>query len=246
MVEEIITALSRIRWLFVIARNSSFTYKGHAVDVKRVGRELGVRYVLEGSVRKGGNRVRVTAQLIDTFTGAHIWAERHDRDLTDIFAVQDEITASVAGIIEPALVAAEQERVLRKPPDRLDAWEAYQRGMWHFNKYGAEENKIAQDFFRQAIALDPDFAPGHHGLAFALFFDFWLYSARSATEALDVARAEARLAVTLDDRDAIAHSVLALLTQGLSSDWGSSIAEARAALALNPNSASGLAILGGR
>jgi adenylate cyclase len=245
MVEEIITALSRIRWLFVIARNSSFTYKGQAVDVKQVGRELGVRYVLEGSVRRGGNRVRVTAQLIDTFTSAHIWAERYDRDLTDIFAVQDEITASVACIIEPALFAAEQERVLRKPPDRLDAWEAYQRGMWHFNKYGVEENKIAQDFFRQAIALDPDFAPGHHGLAFALFFDFWLYSARSATEALDVARAEARLAVTLDDRDAIAHSVLALLTQGLSSDWGSSIAEARAALALNPNSASGLAILGG-
>jgi adenylate cyclase len=244
VVEEIITALSRIRWLFVIARNSSFTYKGEAVDVKRVGRELGVRYVLEGSVRRGGNRVRVTAQLIDAFTGAHIWAERYDRDLTDIFAVQDEITASVAGIIEPALVAAEQERVLRKPPDRLDAWEAYQRGMWHFNKYGAEANKIAQDFFRQAIALDSDFAPGHHGLAFALFFEFWLYSARS-TEALDVARAEARLAVTLDDRDAIAHSVLASLTQGLSGDWGSSIAEALAALALNPNSASVLAILGG-
>jgi adenylate cyclase len=141
MVEEIITALSRIRWLFVIARNSSFTYKGQAVDVKQVGRELGVRYVLEGSVRRGGNRVRVTAQLIDAFTSAHIWAERYDRDLTDIFAVQDEITASVAGIIEPALVAAEQERVLRKPPDRLDAWEVYQRGMWHFNKYGAEENK---------------------------------------------------------------------------------------------------------
>jgi adenylate cyclase len=114
MVEDIITALSRIRWLFVIARNSSFVYKGRAVDVKQVARELGVRYVLEGSVRKGGNRVRVTAQLIDASTGAHVWAERYDRDLSDIFAVQDEITASVAGVIEPALAEAEQQRALRK------------------------------------------------------------------------------------------------------------------------------------
>src|ERR1700732_1599447 len=135
MVEEIITALSRIRWLFVLARNSSFTYKGQAVDVKQVGRELGVRYVLEGSVRKGGNRIRITGQLIDAVTGAHLWAERYDRDLSNIFALQDEIAASVAGGIEPALAAAEQQRVLRKPPERLDAWEAYQRGLWHFHRY---------------------------------------------------------------------------------------------------------------
>src|SRR6201993_5364285 len=125
MVEEIITALSRIRWLFVIARNSSFTYKRQAVDVKRVGRDLGVRYVLEGSVRKGGDRIRITGQLIDALTGTHLWAERYDRDLSDVFAVQDEIAASVAAVIEPALAAAEQQRVLRKPPERLDAWEAY-------------------------------------------------------------------------------------------------------------------------
>ena len=145
MVEDIITELSRIRWLFVIARNSTFTYKGQAVDVKQVARELGVRYVLEGSVRKGGNRVRVTAQLIDAASGAHIWAERYDRDLSDIFAVQDEITASVAGVIEPALAEAEQQRVLRKPPERLDAWEAYQRGLWHFNRYrtGGEQNRVS-------------------------------------------------------------------------------------------------------
>ena len=148
-VEEIITALSRIRWLFVIARNSTFIYKGRAADVKQVARELGVRYVLEGSVRKGGNRVRVTAQLIDATSGAHVWAERYDRDLSDIFAVQDEITASVAGVIEPTLADAEQQRVLRKPPERLDAWEAYQRGLWHFNKYGPEENQTAQTFFAE-------------------------------------------------------------------------------------------------
>src|SRR5207253_414191 len=121
MVEEIITALSQIRWLFVIARNSSFTYKGRPVDIKQVGRELGVRYVLEGSVRKAGNRVRITAQLIDALAGTHVWADRYDRDLSDIFAVQDEITASVAGFIEPALAEAEQQRVLRKPPESLDA-----------------------------------------------------------------------------------------------------------------------------
>ena len=151
MVEDIITALSRFKSLFVIARNSSFTYKGRAVDVKQVARELGVRYVLEGSVRRGGSRVRVTAQLIDATSGAHVWAERYDRDLSDIFAVQDEITASVAGVIEPALAEAEQQRVLRKPPERLDAWEAYQRGVWHFNKDSAVDNQSAQGFFRRAI-----------------------------------------------------------------------------------------------
>src|SRR5471032_1681565 len=143
MVEDIITALSRFKSLFVIARNSSFAYKGKTVDIKQVGRELGVRYVLEGSVRKAGNRVRITAQLIDAISGAPVWAERYDRDLTDIFAVQDEITASVAGVIEPALAEAEQQRVLRKLPERLDAWEAYQRGLWHFNKYGPEESQTA-------------------------------------------------------------------------------------------------------
>jgi adenylate cyclase len=148
MVEDITSALSRISWLFVIARNSSFIYKGRAVDIKQVGRELGVRYVLEGSVRKGGNRVRVTGQLIDAATGAHLWSERHDRDLSDIFAVQDEITVSVAGVIEPALAEAEQQRVLRKPPDRLDAWEAYQRGLWHFHKYEKQDNDAALAFFR--------------------------------------------------------------------------------------------------
>jgi adenylate cyclase len=140
MVEEITGALSRIRQLFVIARNSSFTYKGRSVDVKLVARELGVRYVLEGSVRKAANRIRVTAQLIDAISGSHLWAERYDRDLSDIFAVQEEIAASVVGIIEPALTEAEQQGVLRKPPERLDSWEAFQRGLWHFYKYAPEEN----------------------------------------------------------------------------------------------------------
>ncbi len=243
MVEEIITALSRIRWLFVIARNSSFTYKGRAVDVKQVARELGVRYVLEGSVRKGGNRVRVTAQLIDAISGAHVWADRHDRDLEDIFAVQDEITASVAGVIEPALAEAEQQRVLRKPPERLDAWESYQRGLWHFYKYGAEENRTAQTFFRKAIALDPNFAPSHYGYALGLFWDFWLYSTRALSDVLNTALEEARIAVSLDDKDAMGHAVLATMTLGVG-ESKPALAEARTALALNPNNAFVMGMLG--
>jgi adenylate cyclase len=243
MVEEIITALSRIRWLFVIARNSSFTYKGQAVDVKQVGRELGVRYVLEGSVRKGGNRVRLTAQLIDAIAGTHVWADRYDRDLSDIFAVQDEITASVAGVIEPALAEAEQQRVLRKPPERLDAWEAYQRGLWHFNKYAPAQNQIALGFFRQAIGLDPNFAPGHYGCALALQWDIWHFSERPFSEVQGTPRDEARIAVSLDDKDAMAHAVLAHMRMW-GGEWEAAISEARTALALNPNSAFVISMLG--
>jgi adenylate cyclase len=243
MVEDIITAFGRIRWLFVIARNSTFVSKGQATDVKRVARELGVRYVLEGSVRKGGNRVRVTAQLIDATSGAHVWAERYDRHLDDIFAVQDEITASVAGVIEPALAEAEQQRALRKPPERLDVWEAYQRGVWHFNKYGAEENQTALKFFRQAIALEPKFAPGHHGYALALQWDIWHYSSRPFSEVQGVPLEEARLAVSLDDKDAMAHAVLAHMRMWCG-EWEAAIAQARTGFTLNPNSAFVISMLG--
>jgi adenylate cyclase len=243
MVEEIITALSRIRWLFVIARNSTFTYKGQAVDVKQVGRELGVRYVLEGSVRKGGGRIRITAQLIDALSGAHLWADRYDRDLTDIFAVQDEITGSVAAIIEPALAEAEQQRVLRKPPENLDAWEAYQRGLWHFYKYSKEDNSAAQTFFRRAIEIDPNFASGHYGWALAQHFDLWLYSTRSWSAVGGAALEEARIAVSLDDRDSMAHVVLSFM-QEQSGEWESAIAAGRTAVNLNPNSAWSMGAVG--
>jgi len=243
LVEDIITALSRFKSLFVIARNSSFTYRGRAVDIRQVGRELGVRYVLEGSVRKGSSGLRITAQLIDAISGAHVWAERYDRNLSDVFAVQDEMTASVAGLIEPALAEAERQRVLRKPLDRLDAWEAYQRGLWHFYKYGPEENQMALAFFRQAIALDPNFAPGHYGYALALQWDVWHYSYRPFEEVQGTPREEAVLAVSLDDKDAMAHAVLAhMLMWG--SEWEAAIAEARTALALNPNNAFVISMLG--
>ena len=159
MVEDIITALSRMRWLFVIARNSSFTYKGRAVDVKQVGRELGVRYVLEGSVRKAGDRVRITGQLIDAATGAHLWADRFDGELADIFDLQDQVTASVVGAIAPKLEQAEIERAKRKPTESLDAYDYYLRGMAAFHQFDqARPMPRRWRMFSRAIELDPRFA----------------------------------------------------------------------------------------
>ncbi len=243
LVEDITTALSCIRSLFVIARNSAFAYQGRAVDVRQIGRDLGVRYAMEGSVRRAGNRLRVTAQLIDAASGGHVWAERYDRDVSDIFAVQDEIATRVAGVIEPALADAEQRRVLRKLPERLDAWEAYQRGLWHFYKYTPEENKTALTFFLRAIVLDPNFAPGHYGYALALQWDIWHFSTRSFLEVQGTAREEAHIAVSLDDKDATAHAVLAHIMMW-GSEWEAAIAEARTAFALNPNSAFVISMLG--
>src|SRR5580692_7339997 len=165
--EDVISALSHYPSLFVIARNSTFTYKGRAVDVKQVGREFGVRYVLEGGVRKAGNRIRVTAQLIEAETGNHVWANRYDRDLADIFAVQDEITHALTTALTPAIADAELRRAIRKPPESLDAWAAYPRGLWHLSKANSEDDTIAQNFFRQATDLDPTFAPGYSALALA-------------------------------------------------------------------------------
>jgi len=159
IVEDITTAIARLPWLFVIARNSSFTYKGKAIDVKQVGRELGVRYVLEGSVRKAGNRVRITGQLIDTATGAHIWADRIDGALDDIFELQDQVASSVAGAIEPRLRLAETERVVRKPTESLDAYELYLRALAEFHKPNLEGIAAAILLCRQALAIDPSYAP---------------------------------------------------------------------------------------
>src|SRR5215813_434950 len=156
MVDDIIIGLSRIKWLFVIARNSTFTYKGRAVDVKQVGRDLGVRYVLEGSVRKAADRVRITGQLIDASTGAHVWAERYDRRLEDIFALQDEITLSVVGAIEPSLRDAEIERVKRKRPENLDAYDLVLRAIPHVYVTAPQEAARALPLLEKAVALEPD------------------------------------------------------------------------------------------
>src|SRR5947209_6503489 len=169
MVEDITTALSKLRWFFVIARNSAFAYKGRAVDVKQVGRELGVCYILEGSVRRGGNRLRITAQLVDASSGNHVWAERYDRDLADIFAVQDEITERVVAAIEPELYAAEHIRSQRKPPDSLDAWECVIRALSLIGQGTREANDEAEALCRRAIAIASGYGLAHSLLAWTLW-----------------------------------------------------------------------------
>jgi adenylate cyclase len=207
--EDIITALSKSRSLFVIARNSSFTYKEKQTALKEICRELGVRYVLEGSVRKAGSRVRVTAQLVEAATNGHLWAERYDRDLADIFAVQDEITSSVSAAIQPALERSERERAVRKPPDSLDAWESYYRGMWHLAKVDATENEKARSFFRRAIELDPQFAPAAAALALTYLNEITLFRPDRRAVNLPLALELAVHAVTIDATDAAGHAALA-------------------------------------
>ena len=204
MVEDITTALSKLRWFFVIARNSSFAYKGRAVDIKQVGRELGVRYILEGSVRKGGNRLRITAQLVEAETGNHVWAERYDRDIGDIFAVQDEITERVVAAIEPELYAAEHIRSQRKPPESLDAWECIIRALAYVGQSTRAGGEEAEALCRRAIAIAPGYGQAHSLLA-------WVILRRIAPSQLDAvlpeATAEARTALRLDERDHLAHIV---------------------------------------
>jgi adenylate cyclase len=240
--EDLITALSRFPSLFVIARNSSFTYKGRAVDVKQVGRELGVRYVLEGSLRKADNRIRVTAQLVDAESGKHVWAERYDRDLADIFALQDEITEAVTIAIAPAIAEAEQQRAMRKPPGSLDAWAAYQRGLWHLSKSTPDDNSLAEKFLHQAIDLDPTFSAAYGALAGAQDQTAY-YNRRTLSETLSLAEALARRAVALDGADAEAGAILGnvLWRRG---DYEGALSEAERALATAPNLASGYQTLG--
>jgi adenylate cyclase len=242
--EDIITVLSKSRFLFVIARNSSFTYKGKAVAIPEIGRELGVRYVLEGSVRKARNRVRVTAQLIDALSGGHLWAERFDRELADIFSVQDEITARVSGAILPAVERSERERAARKPTHSLDAWESYHRGMWHFANVEATENEKARSFFERAIELDPRFAPAEAAVALTYLNEITLF--RPHLRAVNIPRAleHAGCAIKIDATDATAHAVFARALW-MSGRHAESLAEADLAVSLDPNSASAHGARGG-
>ncbi|MCH6590356.1 MAG: adenylate/guanylate cyclase domain-containing protein, partial [Proteobacteria bacterium] len=235
LAEDVITGLSRFRWFFVIARNSSFTYKGRSVDVKQVAQELGVRYVLEGSLRKAGNRVRVTAQLIDASTGSHIWAERYDRDLDDIFALQDEITETIITAIEPELGAVERERARRKPPDNLDAWSSYQRGLWHlFDDVKRDALTEAKRLFQRACELDPGFAAAHAELAYTHVADIIRGLTDDPKASLDQAADAAERAVALDPRDPAGRCALGrVLTFRQAHERA--IAEMEAALDLNAN-----------
>ena len=232
MVEDLTTALSKLRWFFVIARNSSFAYKGRAVDVKQVGRELGVRYVLEGSVRKSGNRLRVTAQLVEAETANHVWAERYDRDLSDIFALQDEITERVVAAIEPELYAAEDIRSRRKPPDSLDAWECVIRALSAIGLGTRDANAEAERLCRRAIAIAPDYAMAHSLLAWALLRrTIW---AGNLPDVAPEIGAETQTTLALDDRDPWAHLVQGVLLSRLHRT-AEAVQALRRALSLNPN-----------
>ncbi|MCK5362069.1 MAG: tetratricopeptide repeat protein, partial [Gammaproteobacteria bacterium] len=232
--EDLITALSKIRWFFVIARNSSFTYKGQAVEVTRVASELGVRYVIEGSVRKAGSRVRISAQLIDATTGRHVWAERYDRSLEDIFELQDEMTQTIVGAVEPELSAAERERAARKPPESLDAWETYQRGLWHMWSFTKDDMTEAQRLFRQVHELDPAFATPYAFESYSHFLDVILGFAEVPAKSLEVALTAAKKALALDDKDPVAYFALGrvYMTRG---EHDASVAELEKALDLSPS-----------
>lgn len=242
--EDVITALSRYPSLFVIARNSCFTYKGRAVEVRQVGRELGVRYVLEGSLRKSGNRIRVTAQLIEAGTGNHIWAERYDRDLADIFAVQDEIGQAVTVAVAPTVDAAERRRALRRPPENLDAWTAYQQGLWHLGKITAEANDQARAIFERSIELDPTFAPAYAGLSLAYGYACVHYRTIPLDEGLPRNLHFARKAVELDPADAYALTALSIASIWRG-DLEAAVASAERAITLSPGFAHGHAFFGG-
>lgn len=233
--EDLITGLSHIHWLFVIARSSTFVYKHRAVDVKHVSRELGVRYVLEGSLRRSGNRLRISAQLIDATTGSHLWAEQYDRELGEIFAMQDEMTRTVAGAIEPRLLAAEGVRVLARSAEDLDAWELVARAQLHFWRMTRGDCETAIGALNRAVEAYPDYAPAQSLLGFCLIFAAhmgWI----DRGQGLPAGRQHALRGIALDERDPwghIAHGYAALMEYRTEE----SIAAFRLAVDLNPNSA---------
>ena len=236
MVEDIITALSRFNQLFVIARNSSFTYKGRAVDVRQVAKELGVRFVLEGSVRKAGNRVRITGQLIDAATGAHLWADRFDGDLEDVFELQDKITGSVVGAIEPTLRKAEIERVRRRPVENLDAYDLYLRALPHVYAFRPDENLAGLKLLQKAIELDPTNAP-------ALAYAAWCLEQRlvrgwppAGQDDAATAVALARRAIAAGSEDAMALVAAGFVLMMVARDYDTGLDAVRRALKLNPGS----------
>ena len=241
--EDIITGLARLRWLFVIARNSTFVYKGKAVDVREVARDLGVRYVLEGSVRTSGNRIRITGQLVDAETGKHIWAEKYDREVQDVFAVQDDITERVVAAVEPHLYAEEGYRAASKPPDSIDAWGLVVRALSLISKVERGQNEEAQTLLRRAVAMEPNYARAHALLGWAVWWAAYCYWYTDTREGYRLAAGHANEALSLDPTDPWARMVLGLC---LSSDGqhDRALGELRTALRLNPSFALGHMALG--
>jgi TolB-like protein/tetratricopeptide (TPR) repeat protein len=231
--EDIITALSKLRWFLVIARNSSFTYKHRAVHLKRIAEDLGVRYVVEGSVRKEGDRVRITAQLNDVATGSHIWAERYDRSLADVFSVQDEITEAIVGSVEPHLYAAENFRARRKPPDSMDAWDLVMRALSHYWRVTRQDNVVAQALLEKATTIDPNYGQALGLLATTHTFSAHMGWADMAAVA-PIAERAAHAATLADGGDPWAHYALGCVYL-FARRFDDSLAEFETALRLNPN-----------
>jgi TolB-like protein/cytochrome c-type biogenesis protein CcmH/NrfG len=231
--EDIITALSKLRWFFVIARNSSFIYKGKAVHMKQIAEELGVGYVVEGSVRKSGDRVRITVQLNDAATGSHLWAERYDRGLADVFAVQDEITEAIVAAIEPQLYAAENFHAQRKPPGSMDAWDLVMRALSHYWRVTRQDNVVAQALLEKAISIDPNYGQALGVLAASHTFSAHMGWADMATAA-PIAECAALAAILADSEDAWAHHALGCVYLH-TRRFDDSLAEFELALRLNPN-----------
>jgi len=232
--EDIITELSKFRSLFVIARNSSFFYKEKSQDLKQVGKKLGVQYVVEGSVRRSGNRMRITAQLIDATSDRHVWAERFDRNVEDIFDVQDEVTLAIVTAIEPHLASSERQRALRKQPENLDAWENYQRGLWHMYHYTPDEKEATIGFFKRATELDPKFASAFAALGYSIYTFVILGMFEDRDKELAQAIEYAEIAVKLDDGDPFAWVAMAR-AYVLRRDYDLAIGASDKAIQLNPN-----------
>jgi TolB-like protein/cytochrome c-type biogenesis protein CcmH/NrfG len=241
--EEIITALSKIPKLFVIARNSTFTYKNNPTKIQKVGRELGVKYVLEGSVRKAGDRVRITAQLVDAQSGNHLWAERYDRELKDIFALQDEISLKIITALQVNLTEGEQARLLAKGTDNLEAYLKLLQGREHVYRQNKEDNALANQLLQEAVALDPEYPKPYAFLATTHLNDVWLGSSKSPRESLTKAIELTRKAIALDDSYATAHGLLGHLYI-FTKQYDKGIAECERGVALDPNSAGALGWLG--
>lgn len=236
--DDIVTALSRWRWFFVIGRNSSFAFKGREVDLASIGRELGVRYVLQGSVRRGGTRMRISVQLAQAADAANLWAEHYDREVADLLALQDEITEQVVGAIEPAMLQSEGVRTTRKDLADFDALDCFQRGMWHLNKFSAEGYRLAVSFFRRAIERGPELALGYVGLARALYgAAIYGWSERPTSDFAE-ARTSAQTAIRLDPRDAYGYFAFAGASLYLGRHT-EALEAARKTLSLNPNLAFG-------
>ena len=243
LTEDIITGLSKIPRLFVIARNSTFSYKGKPVKVQQVGRELGVKYVLEGSVRKAGNRVRITAQLIDATTGSHLWADRYDRDLRDVFVLQDEITMKILMALQVKLTEGEQARVLGKGTENHEAYVKILQGREHIYRMNKEGNTLARQSFKEAIALDPEYAVAYTYLAWTYLIEILVGFSDSPVQSMASAVEFAQKALALDDSLADAHALFGSISL-VQRKWEKAVAEGERSVALNPNSADNIGVFG--